>query len=150
MPQPQPPAAPLTGSGHQLVEHTADIGIRAWSLSEAGLFREAALGLIEVLVGPVEAAGDQELVLTLEAASGEELLVAWLNELLFQFEARAFLPAAISVEIRGDRSLRAQLQGERYDPRRHPLERQVKAATYHQLQIVRREAIWQATIYLDL
>ena len=138
------------GSGHRLVPHTADIGLQAWGETLSQLFREAADGLTEVLVGRLPAAGRETRQLELSAASWEELLVSWLNEVLFLFDTRGFLPARFEILALEPFRLRARLHGERYDSERYPLEHQVKAATYHQLQIEQRRNLWQTTIYLDL
>lgn len=145
-----PASVRLAGSGHRLVPHTADIGLQAWGQSLSQLFREAADGLIEVLVGRLPAAGREARPLELSAASWEELLVSWLNELLFLFETRGFLPGRFEILALEPFRLRARLHGERYDSERYPLEHQVKAATYHQLQIEQRRNLWQTTIYFDL
>jgi protein archease len=144
------PGAGKSVCGHELVEHTADIGIRCWGATPAELFREAALALFEVILGPAVSSGEQELVLDLQASSHEELLVAWLNELLYRFEIEGFLPGEITFAWLEEKRLHAQLTGEHYDQVRWPLERQVKAATYHLLEIERPAGGWRATIYLDL
>jgi len=133
-----------------LVEHTADIGIRCWGPTPDELFREATGALIEVMVGPVCAAGNERLCLELQASCVEELLVTWLNELLFRFEIEGFLPGEITFVQLEEQRLRARLSGARYDPARWPIERQVKAATYHLLQVEHSLDTWRATIYLDL
>jgi protein archease len=142
-----------TGSapcGHELVEHTADIGIRCWGTTSAALFREAARALFEVILGPTVVSGEEKLGVELSASGLEELLVTWLNELLFRFEIEGFLPDEIVFERLEENRLQAHLTGECYDQMRWPLERQVKAATYHLLEIDRSAGGWQATIYLDL
>lgn len=132
------------------MEHTADIGIHCWGPTPDELFREAARALIEVMVGPASVAVDGQLCLELQASCVEELLVAWLNELLFRFEIEGFLPGEITFEQLEEQRLRARLSGARYDPARWPIERQVKAATYHLLQVEYSVGTWRATIYLDL
>lgn len=132
------------------MEHTADIGIRCWGSTPDELFREAARGLIEVLVGPTGDSGEVQLKLELQASCVEELLVAWLNELLFRFEIEGFLPGEVAFEQLDEQRLRARLSGARIDPARWPIERQVKAATYHLLQVEHSIGTWRATIYLDL
>jgi len=136
--------------GFELVEHTADIGIWAWGETPADLFRAAARGLNEVLVGAVVRDEAELTEVALQASGWEELLVSWLNELLFLFEARGLLTGRVEFVTLEAESLAARLYGEAYAPARHPLERQVKAATYHQLQVVHRQGRWQATVVLDL
>jgi len=142
---------PASAAGSfELVEHTADIGVRAWGETPAALFRAAARGLNEVLIGSAVRGEESLPEVALQASGWEELLVSWLNELLFLFEARGLLVGRVEFAVLEAESLVARLYGESYVPARHPLERQVKAATYHQLQVVRRQGQWQATIVLDL
>jgi SHS2 domain-containing protein len=49
-----------------------------------------------------------------------------------------------------DGILRAQVRGESFDPARHPVEREVKAITYHQLSVARDTAGWWTRLYVDL
>ncbi len=79
-----------------------------------------------------------------------ELLVNWLNEILFLFETRGFFPIDFRVEEAGEDHLRARVLGEPFDPRRHRVEREVKAVTYHQLQVEPVDGAWRARVFVDL
>lgn len=134
---------------HELVEHTADIGIEAWGESRAALFAEAALGLREVIVGdaPVENRDTRDI--RADGQDDAERLVGWLGEVLFLFESRQFLPATFDLAFAGD-EVRARIGGEPFDPERHAVEREVKAVTHHQVLIEETEESWHARVYLDL
>jgi len=54
------------------------------------------------------------------------------------------------VELSGRASLRARIAGERLDPRRHRICREIKAATFHGLKLRRRRGLWSARIIFDL
>ena len=138
------------GRGHRLVEHTADIGIGCWAPSLAELFREAARGLMEVMIGPYQPVREEELQVELRCSDREELLVVWLNELLFIFESRRLVFADIDFSQFDDRQLQGRLWGECLRGETLAVERQVKAATYHQLQVAKDAETWRATVYLDL
>ena len=135
---------------HRLLEHTADMGIEASGETLEELFAQAAYGLLEIIAGTPQALCREEKTVTLTAADTEELLVNWLNEILYLFEIQGFFPCDFEIEeVRGYR-LQARVRGEPFDPRRHPVEREVKAVTYHQLRVEKTDELWQARIYVDL
>ncbi|HBT83323.1 MAG TPA: protein archease [Desulfuromonas sp.] len=134
----------------RLFEHTADIGIDADGASLAELFHAAADGLLQLLGGEPAANLTESRTVTLFASDGEELLVSWLNEILFLLETRRFLPGAVRILEASPTRLVAELRGESLDPKRHSFARMAKAATYHNLQLVESEGRWSARIFIDL
>ncbi len=134
---------------HQLLEHTADIGIEAWGESRAALYAEAARALREVIVGSAPVENRESREVRAAGRDDAERLVAWLGEVLFLFESRQFLPAAFEFHFAGE-EVRARIGGELLDPERHPVEREVKAITHHQVLAEQIEGGWHARLYLDL
>lgn len=135
---------------YRLLEHTADIGIEAEGESFAQLLEQAALGLRSVITDATDIQPNQEVLVELGGADREELLVAWLGELVYLFEVHHLLPAAFVIEEAGPTRLRARIRGEPLDPRRHPVEREVKAVTYHRIRVEQADGNWRARVYLDL
>jgi len=133
----------------ELLEHTADIGIAVRAASLEGFFLAAAEGLRSVLTA---ARCSEELSFDIELTryDVEELLVAWLQEILYLLETKHFLPATFTLREVSSCHLKATLNGSRFDPARHALEREVKAVTYHRLRVACINGMWQADIYLDL
>lgn len=137
------------GAGYRLLEHTADMGIEAYGESLAELFEQAALGLLEIL-GAEQVACRAERTLEVTGYDVEELLVNWLSEVLYLLEGQSFLPTSFVIEAAGRQRLRARVLGDTYDPVRHRLEREVKAVTYHQLQVEEQDGRWRVRIFVDL
>ncbi len=108
--------------GHAVFDHTGDIGVRLEAASLDELFHEAALAFTETLTdrAAVTAASSHRVVL---AASGlEDLLVDWLDELVYLFEVQNLLVADASARVRDDSSgwsLEGDFRGEPFDARRH-------------------------------
>lgn len=135
--------------GFELVEHTADVGLRAWGPTPEGVFEEAAKGMFSLICDPLTIEEQRTEEISLEADLTDVLLVDWLNELLYTFEARRVLFSQFEVHIEGDR-LEARATGEVLDPRRHAICGGVKAATLHQLSLCRRIDGWEALVYFDI
>jgi len=133
----------------EVIDHTADVGIVARGRDLAELFASAARGMFSLIIpaGGVEPREHRPVVV--EADDIEGLLVAWLNELLVILNGDAYLPADFLVEEIAETRLSAILPGEPVDPRRHAFRLDVKAATYHMLEINRND-IWSARVIFDV
>lgn len=124
----------MAGRGHRLVTHTADTGIEAWGATLDAAFEEAALGLSELMIDP---SAVEERVAHRIAIHGDDdgdLLVRWLNELVYLVDARGLVFHRFVVELR-PRVLAATAYGEPLDLTRHQPRSAVKAATYHQVAV---------------
>lgn len=136
--------------GYRLLEHPADLGLQArgHSLSEA--FEQAARGLTSVLVEPEGVVALQELALELTAPDPESLLVRFLSEILFLYDAKGFLTARVEIGEFADTRLKGTVFGETMRPEKHRVRTDVKAITYHQLSIKHVGDEWIASVYLDI
>jgi len=136
-------------SAYRLLEHTADMGIAARGDSLAELFQAAAEGLRAVLSeAPCDETESQQV--SLRAEEPGELMVSWLQEILYRFECSQFLAGRFNITSITETSLEATLFGTRFDPHRHAIEREVKAVTFHRLRVAHEDGQWVATVYLDL
>ncbi len=136
--------------GHATFDHTADVGLRAWGRDLPELFEEAAAALIETLLDPATVRREQAVTVRARGQDAEDLLVGWLEELVFLSEAENFAPAAAKVEELSENAVRGTVWGEPMDPGRHWLRSEVKAVTYHDLAIQETETGYAVEIVLDV
>ena len=134
----------------EFVDHTGDLGVRVFGESLPRLFEHAAEALTFILTDPEAIRTKETRKLLLEAKTDEELLVTWLNELVYLFDTHGFLFKAYDVLSVHEHRLEALAQGEIYAEGRHPIKTTVKAATYHQLKIEHQQGIWTAQVIFDL
>jgi SHS2 domain-containing protein len=147
-------------SGHETLPHTADAGIRAWAPDLGQLFEEAGLGLAEIAADvdpgiPLEA----PVPIELEAADLPALAYRWLNELVWQADARGAAVGAIDgvrVELADPGSLSAgwrltaDVRHVMVDGRLARRRLDVKAATYHRLSVSFQDGRWTMEAYVDV
>jgi len=136
--------------GHDTFEHTADVGIEVWGPGLKALFEEAAAALMDVILEADSVQEADALTVSAEGEEPEELLVEWLEEVLYAFDARDFATARARVESLEDHRVEGTLFGEPFDPERHPVLSGVKAVTYHDLRIERQDGQRRARIILDV
>jgi SHS2 domain-containing protein len=137
-------------NSYRLLEHTADMGIKAEGETQAALFQQMALGLRQIITECLDIRPQTVMTIEVVGMDREELLVNWLNELVFLLETRHFLPAIFEIETIDEQRLRALVRGETFDPDRHFLEREVKAITYHQIKVESSGKGWSAQVFVDL
>ena len=135
---------------YEIFAHTADVGITARADTLPALFADAARGLFSLIVGnaaTVEPRARERF--DLQADDLDDLLFDWLSELLFRFDTRHLLFVDFDVTIAGT-ALTGTAAGEPYDQSRHELEHEVKAITYHGLDVRRSGDGWEATVIVDI
>lgn len=135
---------------YEFFDHTADLGLRVYGSSLAGLFENAGFALFDVLTDVSRVEPRQNLRFNLQRDNAEELLVEWLGGLLYEFDAGGLLLSRFSVEGIDGQALEAAAGGEPFQPGRHELKTAVKAVTYHGLSVRREGGLWLATVVLDV
>ncbi|MEK7817158.1 MAG: archease, partial [Actinomycetota bacterium] len=113
----------------EIIEHTADIGIRAFGSSEREVFQNAAAGMFSLICDSATVAETEEFEIEVEAEDRETLLVEWLNELLYIYDSRRVLLKRFEVFELGETRLRGAAYGEPLDLSRHALVTDIKAVT---------------------
>jgi SHS2 domain-containing protein len=135
---------------YEIFAHTADLGLRVKAADLNSLFAEAGRGFFSIIVANFD---DVRPEVTVEFhVKGHDLpylFADWLNELLFAFESRRLLLCEFDVTI-GDEGLDATAKGEHSDESRHQLDHEIKAITYHGLNVCEADDGWMAEVILDI
>jgi len=125
----------------RFLEHTADAYIEAYGASLEEAFENAAAAMTDVMTALEKVEAKTEESFVVEAQDEPALLYSWLEELLLEFELKDKLYSRFEVscieETPEGFRLRAKAWGEKYDPKRHPSKVGIKAATYHQMEILK-------------
>ncbi len=119
----------------EIINHTADVGIIAYGADMNETFANAAKALFSLIteLDDVEEAMHRDIELT--APDQESLLVKWLNELIYLFDAENIIFKRFDVTQLSQTQLKARSYGHKVDSSKHKLKTGVKAATYHMLKI---------------
>jgi SHS2 domain-containing protein len=87
--------------------------------------------------------------ISLEAEDNENLLIEWLNELIYIIYTEKLVLYGFDILVDGGR-LRAKCAGQRLSQGGPVIAREIKAATYHNLEIVCIKGIYSAKIIFDI
>ena len=119
---------------YEIIDHTADIVIRASGKDMDQAFENAAYALFDTMCDASTVKPLKVKKLEMEFEDMEQLLVDWLSRLLFLCDVDDMLFSEFEVGISGN-TLKATIKGEKLDAKRHELKTDIKAITYHMLEV---------------
>ncbi len=135
-----------------MLDHTADVGVRAYGATLEEAFAEAVRGMARLLAEPEQEGVEVRREVVVEEGDLEALLAALLEEVLYLFEVEEFVPTDVEevqvspVAGRAAARLRGYIRGENF----RPGVAMIKAVTYHQLRVERGEGGWVAQAFFDV
>ena len=134
----------------KVLDHTADIGIIVHGDDLKALFENAGKAFFHLMTDLRRVKPRVERQVNLRGESLDRLMVEWLSELLYLHDVENLLFRAFRVESVGEEGLRAIAKGEVFQDGTHLIKTEVKAVTYHQIEVRRENRGWRAQVILDL
>ena len=138
----------------RFLEHTADAYVEAYGINLEEAFENAAAAMTDVMTELEKVDAKNEETFVVEEQDESALLYSWLEELLLEFELKGKLYSRFEVsrieEISKGVRLTAKAWGENYDPEKHPSKVGIKAATYHQMKIIKEPNSVTLRFILDI
>lgn len=138
------------GKPYQVIDHTADIGLHVFGADSAELFRNAAWALTDVITDRRSVVATESLTLTITGRDWPDLLVNWLRELLYLWSGKDQLVESVEIEQISAHRIVATALVESYQSERHRIHNEIKAVTYHQIDVSKSLTGWEAKIILDV
>ncbi len=81
----------------EIIDISGDVGIRAYGKTIEDAFVNAAIGMYSLITDLEDIKEKKTISVSIESHSLEGLLVSWLNELVFQFDAYGFVGKTIMI-----------------------------------------------------
>lgn len=134
----------------EFIEHTADLGFRAYAASIEGLFVHAAEAFFEAILSTAMIEEKIERSINVEAGALDELMVSWLDEFLYLFDTERLVFKRFQIKPIRQNRLEAKAWGEVMDPLRHEIKGGIKAVTYHKLYVREQGGVWEAQVIFDI
>jgi SHS2 domain-containing protein len=131
---------------YEQIEHTADVALRIYGRTLRELFANAAYAMFSQLANLEEIASTVQREVSVEGIDHESLLVNWLNELLYLQDTHR--EAYVTFEIR--KLSRRRLQATVAGAQTEAFQTIIKAATYHELSIIKTGGWYMSTVVFDV
>jgi SHS2 domain-containing protein len=138
---------------YRFLEDTAiaDAAFEAEGESLPDLFEACAQATFQVMARITTVAARKKEKIHLESDDLEGLLFNWLAELIYLKDVKTtiFNKYKIKIEKPNGYRLRASVWGEQIDVKKHKVKVDVKAVTYHLLEVKNKNNKWTAKVILD-
>ncbi|MFH1195295.1 MAG: archease [bacterium] len=139
--------------GYKFIDHTADIAVEIQAHSLAELFQFASAALIESLTNPHTVLAVEKKTIIFFADSYEEALVSFLSELNYFLTVKKWVFSHIEnicMEQEDSKiKFSAIVKGENLSVD-HELKLEIKAITYHQMEIKFKKEYYTTRIVFDI
>jgi SHS2 domain-containing protein len=131
---------------YELIDHTADVGVKAYGKTVAEAFEHVAEAMFDIITdkSTIDSIGEYDI--QLESPDLEQLLVDWLSKLLFLNDAENLVFGKFQVTIDANR-LSAHVFGEKYNKKKHKMGVEIKAVTYHIVQVNQKDPIFVQVLF---
>ena len=121
---------------YELIDHTADVGIKAYGKTLGEAFENAARGMFDIITDKSKIESIGQFDINLKAPDLEQLLVDWLSELLYLHSSQNLVFGFFKIDLdEKNKTLSAKVFGEKLDISKHKIGAEIKAVTYHMLEV---------------
>lgn len=126
------------------LDHSTDALVEAWGGDMSEALESAAYATLEIMLDRRAVAPNQNRDVSVESTTIHDLLYGWLEEIIYQTVTEGFAVSTLSVAYAGrpgQHTIRATLRGEPLDASRHRFGVEIKAPTYHEMDINQSDGV---------
>ena len=132
------------------IEHTADLGVEITAADLPALFASAGEALYALIADPATIETREAIKISATGAKPEDLLHAWLCELLALFNVEGFVGKRCEIDRISDEQIQGRVSGEKLDLKRHAFHTEIKGVTYHDFKVWQETGTWHARVIFDV
>ncbi|MGD9319269.1 MAG: archease [Desulfobacteraceae bacterium] len=139
-----------TAPHYTLLDHTADLGIKVRGTDLKDLFEGAGSALMHLMVRAEIPSKTTSMKISVSGEDLADLMVRWLGEILYLFAGENLVVTSIRMDSVSASHLDATLETVPFEPEIHETLREIKAVTYHQIQVTEKANGWEAKVIFDV
>jgi len=141
---------------YEIINHTADLGIKVYGNDLKALFFNAARAMFEIMVEQVkkrpvfQKEEHKKFLLNKQGDNQEEIFVAWLSELLYLFSSEGLIMDKADIQRLDANCIQAEVSGRIFSPDFYRIKTEIKAVTYHELEVKNIQRGYKAQVIFDV
>jgi len=135
---------------YNLIDHTADFGIHVFGSDSKELFANAAWAMFDIITEIDQLKGLDSCNIEVSGYDWPDLMVNWLREVLYLWNGRELLVKSFHIISLSENNLSVRVNFDPFNSDRHIIKTEIKAVTYHQIQVNSSPSGWEAKIIFDV
>lgn len=135
---------------YRLMTRQSALAVKVIGNSQADLFANSAFALFDVMTDVEKIEIKEHLPLEVEGVDRDDLMVNWMRELLYLYQGSGYLLREFQVREVKDTLVKADVCGEKIDPDRHEIKKEVASVAYHQSRMEKTGNQWTAQLVFEV
>ncbi len=141
---------PTKSLKYRTINHTADFGLQVFGTNIKELFTNAACAMYDQITDIDSLTGSDEYTIHVTGSDWPDLMVNWLRETLYMWTGKEQLVKTVQILSISKNKLSARVKYDIYNPDQHIIKTEIKAVTYHQIEVNQRPDGWESKIIFDV
>ena len=135
---------------YRLTTRQSELAVKILGDSQADLFANSAFALFDVMTDVEKIEIKERLPLEVEGADRDDLMVNWLRELLYLYQGSGYMLKEFHIREVKDTLVKAEVCGEKIDPDRHEIKKEISAVAYNQSRMAKTGSQWTAQLIFEV
>ena len=140
----------MSRKNYKLLDHTADICVLVKAKSLKELFVNSAIAMFDIIASKTRSKSPDFLTIRISQTGSDlqSVFINWLNELLSLSSAKGLIFKDFKIKKLNESKIEAEVRGKSFE--NYFFNTEIKAATYHELEIKKSHGSWQAKLIFDV
>lgn len=138
------------GKKYRVIRRSSELSLRLSGDSLAQVLADAGFALFDLLVDLTAVEARESVTLEVEGLDNDDLMVNWMRELLYEYQASGFVLKEFEIREAGEFFVRAEARGEKYDPDRHEEREAIGAVDERLSHLGKMGSQWTAQVGFEL
>jgi SHS2 domain-containing protein len=135
---------------YRVTAHQSELAVKVFGSSQVELFQNSGWALFDVTTDIDKIDCKDSVPLEVEGTDRDDLLVNWVRELLYLYQGSGYLLREFRISELGDKSVKAEACGEKVDPDRHEIKKEVVAIAYDKTRMAKTGDQWTAQLIFEI
>lgn len=135
---------------YRILNHSSDLAIKVSGKTQPELLANSAFALFDLMADLEKVQILDQLPLEVEGADSDDLIVNWMRELLYLFQGSGYLLKEFQIREARENYVRAEVKGEKFDPDRHDIQREIRSVFQRQCRMEKTGDQWTARVVFEV
>ncbi|HWO40231.1 MAG TPA: archease [Candidatus Eisenbacteria bacterium] len=134
---------------YRVTPRQSELAVRVSGKSQPELFANAGFALFDVMTDIEKIEVRDRVPLEVEGADMDELMINWTRELLYLYQGSGYLLREFNIQEAKETSVKAEVCGEKIDPDRHEIKKEISGIAHHQSRMQKTGDRWTAQLIFE-
>jgi SHS2 domain-containing protein len=135
---------------YRIMTRSSDFSVKVLGKTQAEILANSGFALFDLMTDLEKVQVSDQFSLEVEGTDSDDLMVNWMRELLYAYQGSGYLLKEFHVIETREGYVRAEVKGEKFDPDRHEIQREIPGLVYHQCRMAKTGDQWTAQVTFEL